>query len=117
MRREYLNIITTHRVQAGDVESGLKLFQDVMRRDNLNTLKLIEVAVLLVPDINDVNLLTTGMVELAARLVISLLPEIEGAAERLRPARQTTPNGLLDRIALDPMVEQTLLMYVIVMAA
>ena len=99
------------------LESGFEQFQDVMRRDNLNILRLIEVTVLLVLDISDVSLLETGMVELAARLVISLLPEIEGAAKRLRPARQTTPNGLLDRIALDLMVEQTLLWYVRVTTA
>ena len=75
-------------------------------------MSLIEEAVIFILDISDVISIKKGrIVELTHLGVTSLSPEIEGAAKRLCPARQTTPNGLLDRVALDQMVEQTALWY------
>ena len=59
-------------------------------------------------EISDVSLQAGGVVELTDLHVISLLPEIEGVALRLRPARLTTPDDSSGRQVLDVVVEQTL---------
>ena len=56
-------------------------------------------------EISDVSLLAGCVVKLTH---LTLLPEIEGVASRLRPARLTTPNDSLGCQVLDVMVEQTL---------
>ena len=61
-------------------------------------------AAIYVLEISDVRLQAGCVVKLT---YLALLPEIEGVASRLRPARLTTPNDSLGRQVLDVMVEQT----------